>query len=254
MGTVSTILLFVVVTVMALAIIVLAVWAAKLSSQLKRLSDAIFAGERFGGAAGSMGVGSFDGGFAGGAAGPSRMRPSVPAAGEYGGMAQQATGGRAQHGAGWQPSQQVSDAGVTGAGMRPVGPYGSSGFGGAAGAGPGAAGVGAVGGVAASGGMGAGGVQWPSSAGAPQGSAGAAFSGGSGAPAGEMDFFERYKQHEDPNSTGGFGRPKPSIPFGEDRTVPNRRDAYAESAADFDIEPDSIDFSRVAGYRNVINR
>lgn len=70
----------------------------------------------------------------------------------------------------------------------------------------------------------------------------------------EMDFFERYKQHDDPNSTGGFGRRKPSIPFGQDKTIPSGWDVYAAGAADFDAEPDSIDFSRVAGYRNVLNR
>lgn len=64
------------------------------------------------------------------------------------------------------------------------------------------------------------------------------------------DFFDRYKQHESPNQPG-FGRKKPSIPFGEDKTVTRKRDTYADTAADLDIDPDSIDFSRVIGYRDI---
>lgn len=226
MGTVSTIILFVVMTVMALAVIVLAIWAAKLSSQLKQLSDVIFSGDGAMGAAGA--AGSRDGaGLAAGGRRQPYQQPSMVASSPQAqasprfGYAQQARGSE------WQ---QPGSMGVTGAGMRPVGQSGMQRGAGQAGA------------------------QWRGQATASAASSGPQGGGFNGVPDGEMDFFERYKQHEDPNSTGAFGRQKPSIPFGEDRTAPSRRDSYAESAADFDIEPDSIDFSRVAGYRNVINR
>lgn len=67
------------------------------------------------------------------------------------------------------------------------------------------------------------------------------------------DFFEKYQQHEDPNA-GGFGRQKPSIPFGEDKTAMHEKnESYAQSAAEYDLDPDSIDFARVAGYNQIFN-
>ena len=55
----------------------------------------------------------------------------------------------------------------------------------------------------------------------------------------------------DSQNTGAFGRERPSIPFGEDRSDAVRREVYTQDAVSGDFDPDSIDFSRVAGYRNL---
>lgn len=67
---------------------------------------------------------------------------------------------------------------------------------------------------------------------------------------GDSAFFENY-QEQDYASQNGFGRRKPTIPFGKAKEGPARRyDSYTESALDSDYDPDSIDFSRVEGYKN----
>lgn len=65
-------------------------------------------------------------------------------------------------------------------------------------------------------------------------------------------FFDSYRaQSEGHQNTGAFGRERPTIPFGEDRNEAARRDVYTQDAVSGDFDPDSIDFSRVAGYRNL---
>ncbi len=65
-------------------------------------------------------------------------------------------------------------------------------------------------------------------------------------------FFDSYRaQSEGHQNTGAFGRERPSIPFGEDRSDAVRREVYTQDAVSGDFDPDSIDFSRVAGYRNL---
>lgn len=66
-------------------------------------------------------------------------------------------------------------------------------------------------------------------------------------------FFDSYRDKSEGQQTGAFGREKPSIPFGEDRNeVIKRESYYARDVIDTtDYDPDSIDFSRVAGYRNI---
>ncbi len=66
-----------------------------------------------------------------------------------------------------------------------------------------------------------------------------------------QSFFENYRSQSESQQTGAFGRERPSIPFGEDRNHAARLDAYTEDAISGDFDPDSIDFSRVAGYRNI---
>lgn len=65
-------------------------------------------------------------------------------------------------------------------------------------------------------------------------------------------FFESYRDRsEGQQPTGAFRRERPTIPFGEDRNEAARLEVYAEDAISGDFDPDSIDFSRVAGYRNL---
>lgn len=66
-----------------------------------------------------------------------------------------------------------------------------------------------------------------------------------------QSFFESYRDRSESQQTGAFGRERPSIPFGEDRNHTARLDAYTEDAISGNFDPDSIDFSRVAGYRNI---
>ncbi len=66
-----------------------------------------------------------------------------------------------------------------------------------------------------------------------------------------QSFFENYRSQSESQQTGAFGRERPTIPFGEDRNHAARLDAYTEDAISGDFDPDSIDFSRVAGYRNI---
>lgn len=195
MGTFSTILIFVMIVVMAVSIIVLAIWVAKLSARLRMLSDTIFSGEQIAGAAANS---------------PQLFQPSTPAPRTPQDAARMQ--GAANTGQtpimGGHPSGQGIQSGQPMRSMQPSGPM------------------------------------QPVRTAQPQAQE---FDDGSG-------FFDRYKQHENPNPTGGFGRQKPTIPFGEDRTIPHKRDSYAETAADSDFDPDSIDFSRVAGYRDIYNQ
>lgn len=66
-------------------------------------------------------------------------------------------------------------------------------------------------------------------------------------------FFDSYRDKSEGQQTGAFGRERPSIPFGEDRNEAIKRENYyARDVIDTtDYDPDSIDFSRVAGYRNI---
>lgn len=65
-------------------------------------------------------------------------------------------------------------------------------------------------------------------------------------------FFESYREKSEGQATGAFRREKPTIPFGEDRNEAMRREEYyTKDAIDTEYDPDSIDFSRVAGYRNI---
>lgn len=66
-------------------------------------------------------------------------------------------------------------------------------------------------------------------------------------------FFDSYRDKSEGQQTGAFGRERPSIPFGEDRNEAIKRESYyARDVIDTtDYDPDSIDFSRVAGYRNI---
>lgn len=66
-------------------------------------------------------------------------------------------------------------------------------------------------------------------------------------------FFDSYRAKSEGQQTGAFGRERPSIPFGEDRNEAIKRENYyARDVIDTtDYDPDSIDFSRVAGYRNI---
>lgn len=53
---------------------------------------------------------------------------------------------------------------------------------------------------------------------------------------------------EEAASHAGKRHSKPVIPFGENKDVVEKRESYAENAADMEFSPDSIDFSRVQGY------
>lgn len=66
-------------------------------------------------------------------------------------------------------------------------------------------------------------------------------------------FFDSYRDKSEGQQTGAFGRERPSIPFGEDRNEAIKRENYyARDVIDTtEYDPDSIDFSRVAGYRNI---
>lgn len=69
---------------------------------------------------------------------------------------------------------------------------------------------------------------------------------------GGQAFFDSYRAKSEGQQTGAFGREKPSIPFGEDRNeVIKRENYYGRDIVDTEYDPDSIDFSRVAGYRNI---
>ena len=66
-----------------------------------------------------------------------------------------------------------------------------------------------------------------------------------------QSFFDSYRARSEGQQTGAFGRERPTIPFGEDRNEAARREVYTQDAVSGDFDPDSIDFSRVAGYRNI---
>lgn len=215
MPTFTMILIFAVMIIMALSIIVLVIWVARLSQKLRNLSDVIFTGDGPAGAA------------AGVAMGAPTQQPSVTGRIQNAmHVAQDRTVGAAgpagSTGSAAQPAANpaVNPAAPAQQAYRPAAPA-------AAGAAP---------------------VQASSSAQKFPGQG----EGLLGSPDDGSDFFDRYKQHENPNPAG-FGRQKPSIPFGEDKTVVRKRDTYAETAVDYEYDPDSIDFSRVAGYRNLYN-
>ncbi len=62
-------------------------------------------------------------------------------------------------------------------------------------------------------------------------------------------FFDGYRDAPAQQPARSFGRATPTIPFGADKDVIEKRESYMEDAISADFEPDSIDFSRVAGYR-----
>ena len=78
----------------------------------------------------------------------------------------------------------------------------------------------------------------------------------------DSDFFAGYNTDVESRREGHFGRRGPVIPFGKDKTSSIRVDSrparstidYAASAIDFDNDPDTVDFKRVAGYRNLKRR
>lgn len=65
----------------------------------------------------------------------------------------------------------------------------------------------------------------------------------------DTDFFDGYRDESYAKQTTTFGRQTPSIPFGEDRDLVERRASYTADAVSGGFDPDSIDFSRVAGYK-----
>ena len=67
-------------------------------------------------------------------------------------------------------------------------------------------------------------------------------------------FFESYRDMSEGHQTGAFRRERPSIPFGEDKSGAIKRENYMQDAVDTEYDPDSIDFSRVAGYKNYYNQ
>ncbi len=68
------------------------------------------------------------------------------------------------------------------------------------------------------------------------------------------EFFETYRDRDNAENYSR-GRGKPTIPFGTDRNVQDRRrETYAENVADSEYDPDSIDFTRVKGYRHFNER
>lgn len=66
-------------------------------------------------------------------------------------------------------------------------------------------------------------------------------------------FFDGYRDRlqSDASQTGAFRREKPTIPFGADKNEASRRESYTQDAVSGEYDPDSIDFSRVAGYKNI---
>lgn len=73
-------------------------------------------------------------------------------------------------------------------------------------------------------------------------------------PYADDEFFETYRNRDD---EGGYlrGRGRPTIPFGADKSiVDRRRDSYVGSVVDSDYDPDSIDFTRVQGYKRAGGR
>ena len=64
-------------------------------------------------------------------------------------------------------------------------------------------------------------------------------------------FFQGYNQDVSTRREARFGRRGPVIPFGEDKTVVRTKRDYSETAIGFESEPDTVDFKRVAGYRNL---
>lgn len=68
-------------------------------------------------------------------------------------------------------------------------------------------------------------------------------------PYAEDAFFEDYRAMHTPGNTTSFGRPTPTIPFGADKDAIKRRESYTEQAMSSSFDLDSVDFSRVAGYK-----
>lgn len=66
---------------------------------------------------------------------------------------------------------------------------------------------------------------------------------------GASDFFEGYRDSAG-RQEKSFGRNTPLIPMGADRDVIEKRESYAEGALGGEYDLDSIDFSKVAGYRH----
>lgn len=66
----------------------------------------------------------------------------------------------------------------------------------------------------------------------------------------ESDFIATYTaEAENDKKRKHKGRRKPKIPFGADKSIQEKRDSYKTNAVDDSYDPDSIDFSRVRGYR-----
>lgn len=72
-------------------------------------------------------------------------------------------------------------------------------------------------------------------------------------PYGDDEFFETYRNRDD---EGHYLRGRrPTIPFGADKSVVDRRrNSYVGSVADSEYDPDSIDFTRVQGYKRAGGR
>lgn len=70
----------------------------------------------------------------------------------------------------------------------------------------------------------------------------------------ESAFIATYTAEAEAEEASKKGkRPKrrrPRIPFGANKNVQAKRDSYKTNAVDDDYDPDSIDFSRVRGYRS----
>lgn len=66
---------------------------------------------------------------------------------------------------------------------------------------------------------------------------------------GASDFFDGYRSDAE-RQEKSFGRSTPLIPLGADRDVVEKRESYAEGALGGEYDLDSIDFSKVAGYRH----
>lgn len=182
METFSTILIFIVIAIMAIAIIVLAIWTAKLSSKIKTLSETVYLGR-------------------------ANKTPQSNTYYRQAGTNAQPTQTQQRNYA--QQPQTHPNA------TQPFRPVAQNGY------------------------------QMSS----PQNAVSSSYNA-----ADDSNFFDGYNKHENPNASGSFGRQKPTIPFGEDKSRAQKRDSYAETAADADYDPDSIDFTRVAGYRNFYNR
>lgn len=64
------------------------------------------------------------------------------------------------------------------------------------------------------------------------------------------DFLKGYKRDTAAQSTGMFGRKKPTIPFGDERTDNDQLLEYTDDAMSVHFDPDSINLGNVAGYKN----
>lgn len=64
------------------------------------------------------------------------------------------------------------------------------------------------------------------------------------------DFLKGYKRDTAAQSTGMFGRKKPTIPFGDERTDNDQLLEYTDEAMSVHFDPDSINLGNVAGYKD----